>query len=321
MGAKIQVAALAEDKDYRLELELITGARGLTREIAVPRIQKPGLALSGYLDQVKPDRVQILGQTELAYLETMPEAVAKERARALLARGICCAVVTTGRTPPAYLVSLAAELDIPLFVTRLLSSVFISRVSAFLQAALAERTSIHGVLLDVNGVGILILGKSGIGKSECALDLVIRGHRLVADDIVEIARTEDTLVGRASPMIKHLMEVRGLGIINIKDLFGIASVREVKRVELVAELCEWNPEEEYDRLGIDDPTYEILGIEVPYHLLPVRPGRNMTSIIEIAARNHLLKIQGHHSAREFQRRLSEELAQARPLRPLRGKAE
>jgi HPr kinase/phosphorylase len=242
--------------------------------------------------------------------------------RALLEVGVACIVVTGGRRPPEYLARLCDALEIPLFTTRLISSAFIARVSEFLRSALAERSSLHGVLVDVNGVGILLLGKSGIGKSECALDLIIRGHRLVADDIVEVSKTaEDALVGRASSLIKHLMEVRGLGIINIKDLFGIASVREEKRVELVAELVEWNPEEEYDRLGIDDTRYTILGVEVPFHRLPVRPGRNMTSIIEIAARNFLLKLQGHHSAREFQEKLSRELAEAKPLRPVRGKAE
>lgn len=322
MGTTISVEQLANDQEYQLALELLAGREGLWHEIKVPRIQKPGLALAGYLASIRPDRVQIFGQTELSYLATLEEETARERVRAFLNAKVACLVITARQTPPPYLLELADETRTPLFLSEHPSSILIARLTEFLQGALAERTSMHGVLVDVNGIGILILGKSGIGKSECALDLIIRGHRLVADDIVEISKTsEDVIVGRASSLIRHLMEVRGLGIINIKDLFGVASVREVKRIELVAELREWNPEEEYDRLGIDDVRYNILGVEIPYHILPVRPGRNMTTILEIAARNHLLKLQGHHSAREFQDKLSRELASARPRKPLRGKAE
>jgi HPr kinase/phosphorylase len=162
--------------------------------------------------------------------------------------------------------------------------------------------------MDVFGVGILIFGKSGIGKSECALDLVMRGHRLVADDIVEVFRKQDTAYGTGSPIIKHHMEIRGLGIINIKDLFGVAAVRDAKKIELVCELVEWHPQEEYDRLGVEDRSFNVLDVPVPLLVVPVRPGRNTTTIIEVAARNHLLKLQGHHSARAFQDRLSRAIA-------------
>jgi HPr kinase/phosphorylase len=202
---------------------------------------------------------------------------------------------------------------VPLLSTPLMSSVFINRVTKFLEFRLAPSTTVHGVLIDVLGVGVLLLGKSGIGKSEAALDLVMRGHRLVADDIVDIRRRPpDIVFGSGSDIIKHHMEIRGLGIINIKDLFGIAAVRDTKKIELVVELVEWSPDEEYDRLGVEDLTYTILDVTIPQLRIPVRPGRNMTSIIEVAARNQLLKIQGHHSAREFQDRLNKAIAEAKP---------
>ena len=201
-----------------------------------------------------------------------------------------------------------------LLSTPLMSSVLINRVSKLLETRLAPSTSIHGVLIDVFGVGILLLGKSGIGKSEAALDLVLKGHRLVADDIVEIRkRLPDNIFGSGSEIIKHHMEIRGLGIINIKDLFGISAVRDAKKIEVVIELVEWNEEEEYDRLGVEELRYAILDVAIPMLRVPIRPGRNITSIIEVAARNQLLKLQGKHSAREFQDRLNRAIAEARPL--------
>jgi HPr kinase/phosphorylase len=177
---------------------------------------------------------------------------------------------------------------------------------------MAPETSIHGVLVDILGIGILLLGPSGIGKSEIALDLVVRGHRLVADDIVHIRKKAGFVFGSGSGIIRHHMEIRGLGIINIKDLFGVAAVRETKKLELVVELVEWNADEEYDRLGLDERRYSVLDVAVPVVRLPVRPGRSLSTIIEVAARNQLLKLQGHHSAREFQERLNRAIAEARP---------
>ncbi|HET6436449.1 MAG TPA: HPr(Ser) kinase/phosphatase, partial [Anaeromyxobacter sp.] len=200
---------------------------------------------------------------------------------------------------------------VPLLRTTHLSSTFIEAVQTCLEDVLTAQTSMHGVLLDVFGVGILLLGKSGIGKSEIALDLVMRGHRLVADDIVDVRRrTPDSVVGAGSEIIKHHMEIRGLGIINIKDLFGVAAIRDRKKIEIVLELVEWDPGVEYDRLGVEDRKFRILDVEIPMLIVPVRPGRNMTTIVEVAARNHLLKLQGHHSAREFQDRLNRAIAVA-----------
>ena len=192
---------------------------------------------------------------------------------------------------------------LPLVMSRLVTADFIASVTAWMADRLAPSTEVHGVLLDVLGIGVLVTGKSGIGKSETALDLVVRGHRLVADDVIRIRRQGVALLGNGSGILGHHMEIRGLGIINIKDLFGIAAVRETKKIELLVELCEWDEHEEYDRLGFDDRFDTILDVEVPKVRLPVRPGRNLATLIEVAARNQLLKVQGTHSARAFRDQL------------------
>ncbi|MBE7448377.1 MAG: HPr(Ser) kinase/phosphatase [Kofleriaceae bacterium] len=298
--------------DVRLELRVLAGERGLRRTIAVPRIQKPGLALTGWDEQLHPERLLVLGATEMDYLTAIPAEARALAVATLLASDPAGVVVTRGLAPPAELVAGCEEAEVPLFVTPLVSAELIVRVTGWLQDQMAPATSIHGVLLDVLGIGILLLGKSGIGKSETALDLVVRGHRLVADDIVHIRQKSGFVFGSGSGIIRHHMEIRGLGIINIKDLFGIAAVRETKKLELVVELVEWAEDDEYDRLGLDEHHYRILDVVVPMVRLPVRPGRNIATIIEVAARNQLLKLQGHNSAREFQDRLNRAIAEARP---------
>ncbi|HEX7974178.1 MAG TPA: HPr(Ser) kinase/phosphatase, partial [Anaerolineales bacterium] len=244
------------------------------------------------------------GNTEMSYLRTLPRERKVEVIRAFFAQEVAALTVTKDLDIPPEMVAAAEEAGVPLLKTTHLSSVFIATVQACLEDSLTASTSMHGVLLDVFGVGILLLGKSGIGKSEIALDLVMRGHRLVADDIVDVKRKGDSVVGQGSEIIKHHMEVRGLGIINIKDLFGVAAIRERKKIEIVLELVDWDPSVEYDRLGVEDRKFRILDSEIAMMVVPVRPGRNMTTIVEVAARNHLLKLQGHHSAREFQDRLT-----------------
>jgi HPr kinase/phosphorylase len=229
---------------------------------------------------------------------------------------VACLIVTKGIQPTPEMVAAAEASAVPLLRTSHLSSVFIEQIQNYLEDVLTAQASMHGVLLDVFGVGILLLGKSGIGKSEIALDLVMRGHRLVADDIVDVKRRmQKAVYGAGSEIIKHHMEIRGLGIINIKDLFGVASIRERKKIEIVMELVEWDPAVEYDRLGVEDRKYRILDVEIAMLVVPVRPGRNMTTIIEVAARNHLLKQQGHHSALEFQERLNRAIALSPGARP------
>jgi len=247
----------------------------------------------------------------MSYLAIMPKERAREVLRAFFSMDVACLVVTKGLPVPPEIVAAAEEANVPVFSTAHLSSTFIEGVQKYLEELLAAQTSMHGVLLDVFGVGILLLGKSGIGKSEIALDLVMRGHRLVADDIVDVKRVApEAVYGTGSEIIKHHMEIRGLGIINIKDLFGVSAVRERKKIEIVLELVEWDPNVEYDRLGVEEKKFRILDVEVPMLIVPVRPGRNMTTIVEVAARNHLLKLQGHHSAREFQERLNRAIALA-----------
>lgn len=300
---------LTRSEAVGLELESLTGPEGLDRRITQARIQKPGLALAGFTYHLHADRVQILGETEITYLRTLTPEGRLSAVRKVCIEGLSCFVVTKNLDVPAELREEVAAHKIPLLRTRMSSVSFIDKLTKYLEDRLAERTSLHGVLIDVLGIGILLLGKSGIGKSECALDLVVRGYRLVADDIVEVRKKPPaSLVGSGLELIKHHMEIRGLGIINIKDLFGIAAIRENKKIELVIELVEWQSDEEYDRLGFDDMTHKVLDVEIPLIRIPVRPGRNLTTIIEVAARNHLLKIMGHNSALEFQRRLTRQIA-------------
>lgn len=309
----LAIQDLLEDAEYGLDLRLITGKAGLGHRLYSSRIQKPGLALTGYTEHLHPDRVQVLGNTEISYLSQIPEQQAVGYIQKLCSFPISCFIVTKGLDPPEFLKNEAEKAGIPLLVTPTQSSTFISLITKFLEERLLPTTHIHGVLVDVLGVGVLLLGKSGIGKSECALDLVIRGHRLVADDIIHVKKKMPaSLVGQAAEMIQYHMEIRGLGIINIKDLFGVSSIREKKIIHMVLELVDWDPEQEYERLGIDDRIYSILGVDLPHLKIPVRPGRNLTSIIEVAARNYLLKGMGYHSARDFHERLMARL-DVRPL--------
>ncbi len=304
----IPVIKLLKETQHRLHLELLTGKEGMDKKISIPRIQKPGLALTGDTSNLHPGRIEILGKAEMRYLESLTLAKRREIFAKICKVDIACIVITRNAEPPKPLKEMCTQSGIPLLRTKLLTSTFVNRASRFLDESLTASTSTHGVLLDVFGLGILLVGKSGIGKSECALDLVLRGHRLVADDIVNVRkRPPSTLYGTGSEIIKYHMEIRGLGIINIRDLFGISAVRDRKVIEMVVELAEWNAEFEYDRLGLEERRHTILDVSVPLIQIPVRPGRNISAIIEVAARNHLLKLGGHHSAREFQEKLSAEI--------------
>jgi len=312
-NTNLSIGDLLEDVEYGLNLTLLAGSSGLVNRVFTSRIQKPGLALTGYTEHLHPDRVQVLGNTEISYLRQLPVHVAEIYLGKICSFPITCFIVTTGLEPPDVLKELADKAGIPLLVTSHVSSVFISLLSKFLEERLLPTTYVHGVLVDVLGIGVLLLGKSGIGKSECALDLVIHGHRLVADDSVHIKKKMPAaLVGHAAESLRYHMEIRGLGIINIKDLFGVSSIREKKIIDMVLELVEWDPEQEYDRLGLDDMVYSILGVDLHYLKIPVRPGRNLTSIIEVAARNFILKGMGYHPAREFHEKLLARM-EVRPL--------
>jgi HPr kinase/phosphorylase len=305
---KILVKALCDDTEFKLNLELLAGRPGVSRSIGHPRIQKPGLAIAGLVEAIRPGRVQVLGNTEMQYQRSLEVDHQRDALEGLFRSDVPCIIITTGLEAPLGLLQLAEQHGVGLLRTTLSSGTFINRIHAFLDEHLSPEITLHGVLVDVFGVGVLHTGQSGIGKSECALDLILRGHRLVADDVVLVRQRDRELTGMGSPLTRHHMEVRGLGIINVKDLFGAASVCERKRIELVVEMVEWQRDAEYDRLGIDDSTESILDAQVPKVRLPIRPGRNVASIVEVAARNHLLKLQGHHSAREFQESLERRLA-------------
>jgi HPr kinase/phosphorylase len=291
-----------------LPIDLLAGSSGLERRITSPHIQKTGLALAGFHEYLRPGRILVFGESEIRYLESLSTA---ERIRALqraLSHDIPCVLVTGGFASPPELVDQAERAGIPLGTTPVTTPMAIAKLTAMLEDTLAERTVIHAVLMDILGLGVLIVGESGIGKSECALDLIVRGHRLVADDTVEIRRRAETvLIGTCPELTRHHMEVRGLGVINIKDLFGIASTRSSKRVELVVRLERWEVGQEYDRLGLDDAHYELLGLRVPLISMPVAPGRNLAILVEVAARNQLLRARGHHAARRFAARLERQL--------------
>lgn len=304
---KIVAQALLEDTEFKLGLALLAGAQGLARTITNPRIQKPGLAIAGLVEAIQPLRVQVLGNTELMYLQSLDEGQQEAALAGLFSAQVPCVVVTPRMAPLPALARLAERERVSVFTTALPTGTFINRAHAFFDEHLSPRITLHGVLLDVFGVGVMLTGHSGIGKSECALDLILRGHRLVADDAVLVRQHDRTLVGMGSPLTKNHMEVRGLGIINVKDLFGAASVCERKGVELVVDMVEWQREGDYDRLGLDDVHELILDVQVPRVRIPIRPGRNIASIVEVAARNFLLKAQGHHAARQFQERMEHHL--------------
>jgi HPr kinase/phosphorylase len=293
---------------FGLPLELLAGADGLDRLITSPHIQKTGLALAGFPQYLKPGRVLIFGESEIRYLESLAPMARVNALRQALTHDFPCVVITGGFTPPAELTLESERARLPLLKTPTATPTAIAKLSSILEDSLAERTIAHAVLMDILGLGVLIVGESGIGKSECALDLIVRGHRLVADDTVEIRRRQETiLIGTCQELTRHHMELRGLGLINIKDLFGIASTRSSKRVELVVHLERWDPTHEYERLGLDDDFYEILGLRVPLIRMPVAPGRSIAILVEVAARNQLLRARGHHAARALAERLEQTL--------------
>ena len=306
MSGSLTVGELLERSE--LGVTVVAGQAGLSRSVAVPRIQKPGLALTGWPEQLHPNRVLVLGGTEIDYLADHPQARAIG-IETLMASEPACVVVCRGREPPAELHAACEARGVPLIACTLPTADFIAQVTSWMYDRLAPQAEIHGVLMDVLGIGVLMTGKSGIGKSETALDLVVRGHRLVADDVIVIRCLRNQLIARGAGILGHHMEIRGLGIINIKDLFGISSVREEEKIELVVELHEWEASAEYDRLGFDEQMEPMLGIEVPKIRIPVRPGRNLATLIEVAARNQLLKRQGIHSARAFRDRLTQAMSE------------
>jgi HPr kinase/phosphorylase len=291
-----------------LPLELLSGAGGLHRVITSPHIQKTGLALAGFDEYLQPGRVLVFGESEVRFLDALEHEVRLQALDAVFTHDVPCVLITGGWEPPADLRHGAERAAVPLMRTVVATPLAIAKFTALLEDALAVREVIHGVLMDILGLGVLIIGDSGIGKSECALDLVVRGHRLVADDTVEIHRRgEKDVIGTCPELTRHHMEVRGLGVINIRDLFGVASTRVNKRLELVVQLERWDQNREYDRVGLDDSYHDLIGVPLPLVRMPVAPGRSVAILVEVAVRNQILRARGRHAGRDLVARLERAL--------------
>ena len=295
----------------KMDLKNLTPDIDLTgKYITVPDINRPALQLTGYFDHFDSVRVQIIGYVEYTYLQTLTTESKKEVYAQLLSYGVPCLIYTTEILPDEEMLKQANETNTPIFATDKKTSPFQAEVIRWLNVQLAPCISIHGVLVDVYGVGVLIRGESGIGKSEAALELIKRGHRLVADDAVEIRKvSDDTLVGSAPTITKYLIELRGIGIVDVKSLFGVQSVRETQNIDLVITLEEWDKKKEYDRLGLEEEYTEFLGNKVQCHTIPIRLGRSLAVIVESTAINHRQKQMGYNAAQELYRRLQESLVQ------------
>ena len=290
---KIPVAAFVANAPEELAVEVAAGAHGLEKRFIISdRIQKLGLALAGLTTNIHSGRVQIMGGGEMSYLTHLSKREREDTLRSLDIENICCILFTKGLEPPDDIRALAEENGLPLLRTPLLSSRAITLVTDFLQEQLAPQMTIHGVLLEMYGVGVLLIGDSGIGKSECALDLITRGHRLVSDDSVLLKKIGSQVEGESPDLTREHLEIRGIGIVNVSDLFGVSSVGERIEVELVIELRKWELAGEIDRLGIDPLEAELFDIHVPKHILPVSPGRNLSVLVETAVRSFLQKRSG-----------------------------
>jgi HPr kinase/phosphorylase len=310
MNRSITVEGLLKSRAEAIGLpfELLGGRDGLQRTISSPHIQKTGLALAGFDAYLQPARILVFGESEIRYLESLDVANRLNVLAAAFSHDIPCVLITGGWEPPVELLAASDRYQVPLLRTPVSTPVSIAKIEYLLDDELAERQVIHGVLMDMLGLGVLLIGESGIGKSECALDLVVRGHRLVADDTVEIRRRgETTLIGTCPELTRHHMEIRGLGLINVRDLFGVAAIRNAKRIELVVQLERWDPDRDYERLGLDELRYEILGLKVPLISMPVAPGRSLGVLVEVAARNQLLRTRGLNAARDLAARLEQTL--------------
>lgn len=300
----ITVGFLFESNKDRLKLNLQNGQVGFHKEIVDKNIHRPGLALAGYVELFTYDRVQIFGNTEIKYLNQLSPAKRLNAMKTICEFDLPCIIVTNKNTLDQELLELAASKNVPVFQSPIETTKFVYLISDFLDDQFSPQTVVHGSFVDVYGIGVLIVGRSGIGKSEVALDLVERGHRLVADDVVTMTRKgENILMGAGTDLVKHFMEIRGLGLIDIRSTFGIRAIRFQKRVEIVVELLDWRQDEEYTRTGLDSLTTDILGVEMTHVKLPIFPGKNITVICEVIALNYLLKHYGYDAAKEFSKRL------------------
>ena len=308
----LSVREFFQQRQESLSLELLTGDAGLDRVIEEPNLSSPGLVLAGFADRLPHGRIQVLGETEVTFLASLPADRLRTTVDAFFGLDIPAVIVSKGLEVPDAMVEAARAHSVPLLRSALKTGELYRRTQSYLEDYFAPATTVHGSLADVYGVGLLFVGRSGIGKSECVLDLVERGHRLVADDVVHITRRgNDILIGRGHELQRHHMEIRGVGIIDIPALFGIRAIRQQKRIEVVVQLEDWNDRTYYDRTGLIAEEVEILGVKIPKVVIPLNPGKNITVICEVVAMNHLLKYTGVHSAELFNQRLQEAM---RPVR-------
>lgn len=318
MPQDLTIEVLLRERGREMDLQVISGAAGIVNHINTSELNRPGLAFAGFYDVFSHDRVQILGNTEMSYLYSLEAEERRRRLNNTLKFKIPCLIVTNGNSTTPDMVDICEHYNIPLLRTTLPTTRLVGLLSTFLERVFAPLVNVHGVLLDVYGMGTLLMGRSGVGKSECALELIERGHRLVADDVVMLRRlSKEDLIGRSSELLKYHMEIRGLGILNIETLFGVASVVEEKRVDLIVRLERWDESVEYERLGIDERFYTIFDVQVPEYVIPVQPGRNISIMVEMAALTQRLKSTGVHPARLMEERLlakmSQQVSQREPL--------
>lgn len=307
------IKSLVEQID--LKLSPLTGVTGLSRKITNAETNRPGLALSGYVDRFSNNRIQILGETELSFLKSLPGEQRRASLVRLFETGIPCMVVTKGMEPPRELTETAERFDTSLLGTTLTTDAFVQSLVEYLEPYFAPMTTVHGALVDVYGVGLLFTGRSGIGKSETALDLVERGHRLVADDVVTAYRMRRGIVmGTSNTVTQHFMEIRGVGIIDVTRMFGIRSIRVRKRIEVVVNLEDWDSAGDYERTALDEKTTTLLDAELPYVRIPINPGKNLTVISEVVALRHLLKVVGINPASTLNQRVLEVMKEGESVR-------
>ncbi|MDD3214693.1 MAG: HPr(Ser) kinase/phosphatase [Eubacteriales bacterium] len=293
-----------------LDLEVLSASSKDEMDITSTDLNRPGMQFFGFYEYFAYERPQVIGKVEMTYLESLDPEKRRSILEVYMQYKLPCIVVCWGMIPPRELLELAKQHDIPVFQSNAKTTKFSLQAIMYLNRSLAPHVTRHGVLVDVYGVGVLLTGESGVGKSEAALELVKRGHQLVADDVVDICRVaDDRLIGEAPEMVRHFMEIRGIGIIDIRALYGVGSVIISKSIDMVIHMEKWDQSKEYDRLGLTEETVTILGVKVPYQIMPVRPGRNLAIIIEVASRNLSLKRLGYSAAHELDRRLNEMIAQ------------
>lgn len=315
---KLTVKTLYEENCDRLGLSVVNGEYSFSRAIGEGDLHRPGLALTGFVKVFTYERIQIFGNTEIGYLADLDVARRRKALETVMNFEIPCIIVTDGNDPPKEMLEVAKKRRVTIFSTRLKTSQLMHLLSDYLDYKFAPTITVHGSLVDVFGMGVLFTGRSGIGKSEIALDLVERGHRLVADDVVNVSRhAGNILIGRGSELLQHHMEIRGLGIIDVRSIFGVNSVRVQKRIEVEVRLTEWDDNEEYERIGLDEDLTEYLGVQIPVVQLPIFPGKNITVIAEVIALNQMLKVYGHNTAQLFSDRLLRKIQQKK-ARAIKG---